>query len=213
MQRIAIAGSQEFAQRLIEYFEGAAFGNVIGLFDDFEPPRAIKGGRPVLGPLATIPEFFARGEFDSVAIGAGYRHRDFRKQLFEQLKARAIPVTTFIHPSANIAPSATILEGAIVLVDCTVDLGAEVHENVLLSSRCFVSHHAIVRAHTFCAPAVNLAGHTDVGEGCFLGIATTTIDGVCIGERAQTGAGAVVVRDVPPGMLVAGVPAEVKRAV
>jgi UDP-perosamine 4-acetyltransferase len=107
--------------------------------------------------------------------------------------------------------SAVLKEGSIVLVACTIDMNAQVGENVLLSSRCFASHHVKIGAHTFCGPAVNLAGNTEVGECCFLGINTTSIDGIRIGMNVQTAAGSVLTKDVPDDVLVGGVPATVKK--
>jgi len=46
-----------------------------------------------------------------------------------------------------------------------------------------------------------------VGEGSHIGIGATILQGVRIGTNAVVGAGAVVLRDVPDGDRVAGVPA------
>ncbi len=48
---------------------------------------------------------------------------------------------------------------------------------------------------------------TYVGENVFIGSDTMLVAPVRIGDRARTGAGAVVTRDVPPDTLVVGVPA------
>ena len=48
---------------------------------------------------------------------------------------------------------------------------------------------------------------TIIGDGVFLGSATMLVAPVTLGAGAATGAGAVVTKDVPPGELVAGVPA------
>jgi bifunctional UDP-N-acetylglucosamine pyrophosphorylase/glucosamine-1-phosphate N-acetyltransferase len=48
---------------------------------------------------------------------------------------------------------------------------------------------------------------TTIGEGAFLGVDTTLVAPVTVGEGAKTGAGAVVTHDVPAGSLVVGVPA------
>ncbi len=212
MKRIAMVGSGELSERLIYYFEETGFGKVVGMFDDFERQGAVKNDRPLLGRLEEIPGTFGKGVFDAVAIAIGYRHRRFRKEIFDRLKGRQIPIVTFLHPSAHVEKSAVLQEGTIVLVGCTIDMNARLGENVLVSSRCFVSHHVSIGAHTFCGPAVNLAGNTEVGECCFLGINTTSVDGVRLGMNVQTAAGAVVTRDVPDHVLIAGVPAVVKKA-
>lgn len=48
---------------------------------------------------------------------------------------------------------------------------------------------------------------TRVCRGASIGSGAVILCGVTIGERALVGAGAVVTRDVPPGAVVAGVPA------
>jgi sugar O-acyltransferase (sialic acid O-acetyltransferase NeuD family) len=212
-RRIAFAGSTELSERLRYYFESTGFGETVGMFDDFLALGTIKHDRPILGKIADIPQLFKKGAFDSVAIAVGYNHRKFRKEVYQFLKENGIPVATFIHPSAHVEKSAVIKEGSIVLVGCTIDMRAELHENVFLSSRCFVSHDVRIQAHTYCGPAVILAGLTVIGECCFVGIGTTTIDRVIVGMNVQTAAGAVITKNVPPHVLVAGVPAKVKKGI
>lgn len=48
-----------------------------------------------------------------------------------------------------------------------------------------------------------------VGRDVWIGAGCRILDGVTIGDRAVVGAGSVVTRDVPAGMIVAGVPARV----
>ncbi len=48
-------------------------------------------------------------------------------------------------------------------------------------------------------------------RGCYLGAGALVLPGITVGERAVVAAGAVVTRDVPPGTVVAGVPARVIR--
>lgn len=206
-----MVGSGELSDRLIYYFEDTGFGRVVGMFDDFETVGAIKNDRPILGKIEEIPAALRKGGFDAVAIAIGYKHRRFRKEVYTTLKSHGVPVATFVHPSSYVDKSALIQEGSVVLVNCTIDMNARLGENVLLSSRCFVSHHVEIGSHTFCGPAVNLAGNTGIGECCFLGINTTLIDGVRTGTNVQTAAGSVVTKDVPDHVLVAGVPAVVKK--
>jgi len=53
---------------------------------------------------------------------------------------------------------------------------------------------------------------TRVRQGASIGSGATILCNVTIGERAIVGAGSVVTRDVPPGVIVAGNPARVRRS-
>ena len=57
------------------------------------------------------------------------------------------------------------------------------------------------------APALTWRGTVTVREGAYIGIGATVRQGIVIGPWATVGAGAVVVKDVPEGVTVAGVPA------
>jgi len=52
---------------------------------------------------------------------------------------------------------------------------------------------------------------TTIGKDVFLGVDTMLRAPVTLGDGARTGAGSVVTRDVPPGMLAVGVPARIKK--
>jgi maltose O-acetyltransferase len=54
-------------------------------------------------------------------------------------------------------------------------------------------------------------GAITLGSGSWLGARVTVLPGVRIGPGAIVGAGSVVTRDVPPNVVVAGVPAKVLR--
>ena len=55
--------------------------------------------------------------------------------------------------------------------------------------------------------------NTYIKKGASIGSGATLLCGITVGERAIVGAGAVVTKDVPPGMIVVGNPAKVLRAV
>lgn len=57
----------------------------------------------------------------------------------------------------------------------------------------------------------DLKGTIEIGDNCWFGAAVTVVDGVKIGENSIIGAGAVVLQDVPPNCIAAGVPARVIR--
>lgn len=64
--------------------------------------------------------------------------------------------------------------------------------------------HAVDSLEPFSGPLV-------IGNGCWLGNGARIVGPLTIGDNAIVAAGAVVVKDVPPGAVVAGVPARIIR--
>jgi acetyltransferase-like isoleucine patch superfamily enzyme len=54
-------------------------------------------------------------------------------------------------------------------------------------------------------------GRVKIGNGCWIGAKAVILKDVELGDGCVVGAGAVVTRSVPPGVLVAGVPARILR--
>ena len=50
-----------------------------------------------------------------------------------------------------------------------------------------------------------------IGKDCWIGANSTILPGITIGDFSVVAAGSVVTKDVPAGVLVAGVPAEIKK--
>lgn len=65
---------------------------------------------------------------------------------------------------------------------------------------------ALRRSHIFAAPIA-------IERGVWLCAGATVLHGVTVGEDSVVAAGAVVTRDVPPGVLAGGAPARVLRSV
>ncbi|MFT3968060.1 MAG: acyltransferase [Sphingobium sp.] len=51
-----------------------------------------------------------------------------------------------------------------------------------------------------------------IGRNCFIGARSLILPGVTIGDGSIVAAGSVVIRDVPPGSIVAGNPARIVRS-
>ncbi|MCB0322363.1 MAG: acyltransferase [Bdellovibrionales bacterium] len=59
---------------------------------------------------------------------------------------------------------------------------------------------------------MELKGGVRIGKHCWIGTRATILDGVTIGDHAVVGAHSLVREDVPPGAVVAGVPAKIVKA-
>lgn len=101
--------------------------------------------------------------------------------------------------------------------ECLLDLAEAItlERQVTLAERVLILTHLNVgyADHPLQAQFPATASPVVVEAGAFLGANVTVLAGVRIGARSFVAAGAVVTQDVPPGSLVAGVPARVVRAI
>jgi UDP-2-acetamido-3-amino-2,3-dideoxy-glucuronate N-acetyltransferase len=115
-----------------------------------------------------------------------------------------------------------IQRGAVVGAHCKIQSHTFICDGVQIGDEVFVGHGVLfVNDKTPRATNVDgeLAGESDwsllpvrVEDGASIGSGAVIMGGVTIGREALVGAGAVVTRDVPPGAVVAGVPARQRYA-
>ena len=81
---------------------------------------------------------------------------------------------------------------------------------VMISVGANIIHHSCLQKGVFVSNGVNLGASLVAKEYAYVGMGATVMTGVKeLGEECLIGAGAVVIRDVEPRAIVAGVPARV----
>jgi serine O-acetyltransferase len=100
-----------------------------------------------------------------------------------------------IHPAAQIGRRVVIDHGMGVVIGET----AEVGDDVLL-------YHGVTLGGRTSAKGKR---HPSIGSGVMIGAGARLLGPITVGDRTQIGANAVVVRDVPRDVVVAGVPGRV----
>ena len=128
-----------------------------------------------------------------------------------------------IGENTKIGTFVEIVKGAKVGRNCKISSHSYICEGVTIEDEVFVGHNVTFindkypRATT---PDGLLQGDEDwqciptlVRRGASIGSSATILCGVTIGEKAIIGAGSVVIKDVPPGMIAAGNPARIIRRI
>jgi len=129
--------------------------------------------------------------------------------------------TTIIGDKTTVGPFVEIQKGVTIGKSCKIQSHAFICEGVTIEDGVFVGHGVMFindrfpRATTQDAVRKTEADWkletTLIGRGAALGSNCTIMCGIKIGENAIIGAGSVVTKDVPAGMIVVGNPARVIR--
>jgi acetyltransferase EpsM len=130
-----------------------------------------------------------------------------RRELVERLIASGRRLATIVHPSAVIAATAVVEDGAVVFPQVVVGARTRIMTGTIVNRGALIGHHTTVGRHAFIGPGANIAGGVTIGDGAYIGLGSIVRDDRSIGEGAVVGAGAVAVGDVPAGVTVVGLPA------
>ena len=182
-----------------------------------DPEPALWGteiqGVPILGGDDLIPGLMDDGVTRFVIGLGGTQDNKPRKKVFELALSYGLEPVTVCHASSVRSFHAVIGSGTVLLPQSVVNAGALVGDNVILNTSAIVEHDCIVRDHVHMATGSRLCSTVTVGEGAHIGAGATVRQMITIGEGAVIGMGSVVVKDVPAGVTVVGVPAsEICRA-
>jgi acetyltransferase-like isoleucine patch superfamily enzyme len=105
-----------------------------------------------------------------------------------------------------------------------IDYGCIIGNNVRIHSNCYIAQFTTIEDDVFIAPGVSIANDPHpicalcmrgptLKKSCRVGVNATILPHIVIGESALIGAGSVVTHDVPPGAVVYGNPATIRKNV
>jgi sugar O-acyltransferase (sialic acid O-acetyltransferase NeuD family) len=131
-----------------------------------------------------------------------------RSRLLETARLKGYKPCTYISPKAFIGEGVQIGENCFIFENVTIQRATKICDNVTIWTGSSIAHHTVVGANCFIASQVAISGFCSIGESCFLGVNSCTVDHVNMAKDTVVGAGAVIVGDTEQGKIYVGNPAK-----
>lgn len=177
---------------------------MLGYVDDSPSPvnvsRVQARGSRVLGDLAWLSSAPPEIEY---LIGIG--NPGVKATVDARLEDRGAPAV--VHPRATLGFDVRLSAGAVVcagsVLTTNISVGRHVHVNLL----CSLGHDSTIGDYSSINPLVAVSGDVRVGNRVLLGTHCAILQGLSLADDSVVGGSALVVKDVPGGVVVKGVPA------
>ena len=166
----------------------------------------------VIGDYADIEPVLAANQdaIEDVVIENDRRNSALPLLDMKHIGARIEP-GAIIRDQVEIGDNAVIMMGAIINIGAVIGEGSMIDMGAVLGGRATVGKHCHIGAGAVLAGVIEPASATPVivEDDVLIGANAVVIEGVRIGRGAVVAAGAVVISDVEPDTVVAGIPARV----
>lgn len=212
MKDIAIFGAGGFGRevacliRIINESLEIPRWNLIGFFDDNAELKGrrneygvILGGRTELNDWPTPLDLV-------IAIGS--------PQVLKKV-AECITNSKVEFPNI-IAPTVTILDpqnykmgkGNIICTNSLISCNAELGDFNILNGYVTIGHDTVIESYNVIMPSVNISGGVKMGNCNFMGLQSSILQCLKVGDNTRIGAGSIIMRNTKDGFLYVGVPAK-----
>ena len=210
------------AEQIIELIRSAEKKTPVKVYLWEKEPTSFPGAKEFpAGPHAKI----IFGDWKVVAPALEAQKEAILDMVVEnQARNSAVPLLDTKNINARIEPGAIIRDqvelgdGAVIMMGAILNIGAVVGQGTMIDMGAVLGGRATVGKN--CHVGAVLAGVIEpasatpvvIEDDVLIGANAVILEGVRVGRGAVVAAGAVVIADVPPETVVAGVPARVIKA-
>lgn len=205
-----IIGAGTYGEVYLAYLQEAGV-DVVGFIDDNPKLEGNKvRGIPVIGKMADLASLRDAHGVEAVYCPLG--NNKLRVEFLTKARELGYKTPNYIHPSVLISPNVSIGEGVYILLGTTIMPYTIIKDFVMISMGVHVAHHNVLEEGVFLSTGCNFGASIIAHKYVYCGISSTIMTGLhTLGEDCLIGAGAVVIRDVEPKAVMAGVPAKVLK--
>jgi sugar O-acyltransferase (sialic acid O-acetyltransferase NeuD family) len=207
ISRIIIVGAGGFGREVLQWMRDAwpDRASLVAGFLSAEHDRL--QGHARCPAIIASPEDFVPEAGDALLLAIGIA--DIRRRVAEMLRSRNATFLSLIHPTAIVAPTATIGAGSILCPYSIISDAASIGDCVLMNYHSSLGHDASAGDYAVLSPYATLGGNAHIDEDVFLGMHASVGPGKRIGARSKVSANSCALADAPADSIVYGAPGRV----
>ena len=206
MPKLMILGAGGHGKVVAEIAELMGRWDEIVFLDDNQKLSEVNGYK-VIGTLNDYMAYKDRYQYAFVAIG----NNKSRVELIDNMIRKGLVVPTLIHPFTAISANCKIQEGTVVMAGAVINTNTIIGKGCIVNTCSSIDHDCVFEDGVHISPGVHIGGTTNIGKATWVCVGASVANNVAIGKNAVVAAGAVVTKNIPDNVMVAGVPAVIKK--
>ena len=144
----------------------------------------------------SVIEDYAPENIQLVNAVAAMPETKTRREIGERMRNKGYQFATLIHPSAVVAKSVIIEEGAQIMAGSVIQSGTTIGIDSIINTNASIDHDCSIGRCVHIAPGVTMSGNVVVDDYAHIGTGTSIIQGIKIGKTSIIAAGSVVYTDI-----------------
>lgn len=207
MSNLLVIGAGGHGRVIADAAEAMGQWQHIAFADDNKTTGMMVGRWEVVGTTENLNQLLDKYDFAVVGVGAGQA----RLNIQDKLAGAGFRIATIIHPGAIMAKGVQVGEGSVIFAGAVVNIGTIIERACIINTNATVDHDCHLSDAVHVCPGVQLAGEVKVGKFSWVGIGSSVIQQIVIGENVVIGAGAAVINAVESNVTVVGIPARIAK--
>lgn len=206
MSRLLIIGAGGHGKVVAEIALKMNKWNEVAFLDDNNDLKEVNK-LPIIGNLSDCSKFKDRYKYAFVAIG----NNGLRLKLINKIASIGFEIPTLIHPFTAIGHNCQIAKGTAVMAGTVINTNTTIGRGCIVNTSVSIDHDCILEDGVHISPGVHIGGTVNVGRLSWVCIGANIANNTIIGSNTIVASGASVVMNIPDNVMVAGVPALIKK--
>lgn len=206
-----IIGAKGFAKEILEILHQNGETENLCFYDDVndDAPDLLFGKFPVLKSEIDAKNFFEKID-SKFTLGIG--NPKLRLNLAEKFENLGGKFSSTISKFSEIGSfGIEIAEGCNILGGVKISNDAKIGKGTMVYYNSIITHDVEIGNFVEISPGATVLGRAKIGDFCHIGSGAIIFPDIEIGSNTVIGAGSVVRNNIPENVMVAGIPAVIKK--